>query len=330
MSDEPNSMREMTYAEALVDALVFSLESDASVTLIGGYMLGLGPERQYFDQIRERFPQRLIDPPVAEAAIAGIATGAAMAGMRPFVSIGTASFLFPAWELVVNEAANAHYMTNGQINVPVVFHMLHGIRGGGAAQHSHSPQAMLSNCPGLEIVLPASPKDAKGLLRTAIDSNNPTVFLDHAKLLGTSAPVPEEDYRIPFGQADIKREGTDITVVASSHMVLKSLEAADLLASDGISVEVVDLRTLVPLDKAAVLNSVAKTGRLVVVDECNLNCSTASEISAIVAEEAFDSLQAPIARVARLNAPVAASPLLEGFITPGSGDIVNAVRKVLR
>lgn len=319
----------MTYAEALVDALMFSLEDDANVILIGGYMLGLGPERPYFDRVRDNFPDRIIDPPCAEAAIAGIATGAAMAGMRPFVSVGTASFVFPAWELVVNEAANAHYMTNGQINVPVVFHMLHGVRGGGAEQHSHSPQAMLSNCPGLEIVLPATPEDAKGLLRTAINSDNPTVFLDHAKLLGVSADVPEEDYQIPFGQADIKREGTDVTIVASSHMVLKSLEAADSLAGDGISAEVVDLRTLVPLDKTTILNSVAKTNRLVAVDECNLNCSTASEISAIVAEEGFDSLRAPITRVARMDAPVAASPLLEDFITPGPEDIADAVKKML-
>jgi pyruvate dehydrogenase E1 component beta subunit len=188
---------------------------------------------------------------------------------------------------------------------------------------------MLWNCPGLEIVLPSSPRDIKGLIRNAIKSNNPTVILDHAKLLGIEGEVPEGDYEIPFGQADIKREGRDITVVGTSAMVQVALEAADTLSKDGIEVEVVDPRTIVPLDKRTICESVGKTGRLVVVDECNLSCSIASEIAAIVAEEAFSALKAPIARVARPDVPVPFSQPLEAYITPTADKITEAVRKVL-
>jgi pyruvate dehydrogenase E1 component beta subunit len=319
----------MSYGEALVDGLYSSMESDPTVSLIGSYVLGLGPQRHHIDRVREAFTDRVFDPPTAEAGMAAIGIGAAMGGARPFVDVATASFVLNAWPQIVNEAANAYYMSGGQITVPVVFHMLHGLRGGGAAQHSHSPQAMLWNCPGLEIVLPSSPRDIKGLIRNAIKSNNPTVILDHAKLLGIEGEVPEGDYEIPFGQADIKREGRDITVVGTSAMVQVALEAADTLSKDGIEVEVVDPRTIVPLDKRTICESVGKTGRLVVVDECNLSCSIASEIAAIVAEEAFSSLKAPIARVARPDVPVPFSQPLEAHITPTADKITEAVRKVL-
>ncbi len=318
-----------SYAAALIDALYRCLDADPTVSMIGSYVLGLGPQRVLMDRVREAFPERLLEPPVAEAGIAGIGIGAAMAGARPFVDIGTASFLFPAWSMVINEAANAHYMTGGQIKVPVVFHALHGVRGGGAAQHSHSPQAMLWNCPGLEIVLPASPRDAKGLMTSAIRSDNPTVVLDHAKLLGIEGPVPDGDFAIPLGQAEVKRRGRDVTIVATSWMVQESLKAAALLAEDGIDAEVVDPRTLVPFDKATILESVARTGRLVVVDECHLSCSAASEIAAMVAEEGFDLLKAPIARVARLDIPVPASPPLEAEVVPDPQKIAAAARRVM-
>src|SRR4029077_13010608 len=204
----------------------------------------------------------------------------------------------------------------GTLRVPVVYHMLHGLRGGGAAQHSHSPQAMLWNAAGLEIVLPSSPYDVKGLMRSAIRSDNPTIFINHARLMDIEGEVPEEDYTIPFGRADIKRPGRDVTVVATSFVVHTALAAADRLAAEGIEVEVVDPRTLVPLDHATILASVRRTGRLVVVDETNLSCGVASEISAIVAEEGFDSLRAPILRVARLDVPTPFSKPLEDAITP--------------
>ncbi|MCC6780689.1 MAG: alpha-ketoacid dehydrogenase subunit beta, partial [Hyphomicrobiales bacterium] len=216
-------MRRTSYAAAIVEALRISLAEDPGVNLIGSYVLGLGPERALMDSIRAEFADRIYNPPTSEAALACIGAGAAMAGARPFVDIGTASFAYVAWSPLVNEAAVAHYMSNGKVRVPVVYHMLHGLRGGGAAQHSQSPQAMLWNAPGLEIVVPASPYDVKGLLRSAIRSNNPTVFIDHARLMNIEGDVPEGDYVIPFGCADIKRPGRDATVIATSFVVQAAL-----------------------------------------------------------------------------------------------------------
>ena len=216
-------MTKKTFAQALIEGLHGCMAEDQRVSLIGSYVLGLGPQRGLVDRLREDFPDRVSDPPTSEAAAAAVGIGAAMAGDRPFVDIGTASFIFEAWSQIVNEAANAYYMSGEQIQVPVVFHMLHGLRGGGAAQHSHSPQAMLWNCPGLEIVLPSSPRDVKGLIRSAIRSPNPTVVIDHAKLLDLEDEVPDDDYDIPFGKADIKRVGKDVTIVATSLAVQTAL-----------------------------------------------------------------------------------------------------------
>jgi pyruvate dehydrogenase E1 component beta subunit len=322
-------MREMTYAEAMVEALYEIMEADERVHLIGSYFLGLSPRRVLLNRVREAFASRVFDPPISEAGYCGLATGAAMAGLRPIVDVGTASFLFQAFPQVVNEAANAHYMTGGQTRVPVVFHILHGIRGGGASQHSHSPQAMLWNTPGLEIVLPASPGDVKGLLKTAVRSDNPTVFVNHAKLFEVRGPVPDGEYAIPFGQADVKRSGKDATVVASSFMVQRALRAADEMAKEGIEVEVVDLRTLVPLDKHTLLASVAKTGRVVLADECHRSCGVAAELAAIVAEEGFESLKAPVKRVTTPDVPVPFSQSMEAYIEPSEERIATAIRAVL-
>ncbi len=322
-------MREITYAEALIEGLREALGADPRVHLIGGYFFGLSPRRALMTRLREDFPDRVSDPPIAELGYCGIGIGAALAGLRPIVDVATASFIFQAWPQIVNEAANARYMSGGQLSVPVVFHLLHGIRGGGAAQHSHSPQAMLWNCPGLEIVLPSSPADVKGLLKTAVASNNPTVFVDHARLFEVKGPVPDGDFRIPFGQAEIKRPGRGVTVVATSLMVQRSLAAAEALAREGIDVEVVDPRTLVPLDEAAILTSVRKTGRLVVVDECHLRCGVAAEIAALVAQHGFGHLRAPIARVTAADVPIPFSPALERFIEPTQEKIEAAVREVL-
>ncbi|MBI4967804.1 MAG: alpha-ketoacid dehydrogenase subunit beta [Rhodospirillales bacterium] len=322
-------MRTTSYAAALVEALHASMAEDHRVSLVGSYVLGLGPKRVLMDRIRADFADRIFDPPTAEAAVISIGAGAAMAGSRPFVDLATASFSYVGWSPLINEAAVAHYMSGGQIAVPAVFHMLHGLRIGGAAQHSGSPQAMLWNAPGLEIVLPSSPRDVKGLLRTAIKSPNPTVFIDHARLLDIEGPVPEEDYAIPFGQADIKRAGGDVTLVATSFVVQTALQAAERLAKAGIEVEIVDPRTLVPFDRATVLASVKKTGRLVVVDECHISCSVASEISAIVAEEGFHHLKAPIRRVARPDVPTPFARPLEEVLTPSIERIERAVQEVV-
>jgi acetoin:2,6-dichlorophenolindophenol oxidoreductase subunit beta len=321
-------MPQQTYAEALVDALHDSLAADPRVSLIGSYVLGLGPLRHLMDRIRETFPDRVDDPPTAEAGAAATGVGAAMAGMRPFVDLGTGSFSYLAWSQITNEAAVSYYMSGGRLPVPVTFHTLHGIRGGGAAQHSNSPQSMMCNVPGLEIVVPATAADVYGLVRTAFASPNPTVIASHAKLLGIVGEVPAQREPIPFGRADIKRSGRDVTIVANSLMVHYALAAAQTLSGEDIEAEVVDLRTLSPLDEDAILQSVERTGRLVVVDECPLRCGIASEVAACVAENGFKLLRAPIQRVTRAQVPVSYSEPEEAAITPDPGKIATAVLKV--
>jgi pyruvate/2-oxoglutarate/acetoin dehydrogenase E1 component len=246
------------------------------------------------------------------------------------VDISTGSFIFEGWPQVANEAANAFYMSGGQTRVPVVFHLFHGLRGGGAAQHSASPQAMAWNNPGLEIVLPSSPRDVKGLLKTAVASDNPTIFIDHAKLLDTRGDVPENDAPIPFGVADIKRKGSDVTVISTSYTVQRCLQVAEKLGKEGIEVEIVDPRTLVPFDMATLMASVEKTGRVVIVDETHQSCGVAAEIAARIAETGFDKLKAPLRRVATLDVPVPYSPPLEEHIGPTDERIIDAIRAVIR
>ncbi len=322
-------MATQSYAAALVQALYDSLVDDDRVSLIGSYVLGLGPQRHLMDRLRADFRDRIDDPPTSEAGAAAVGVGAAMAGMRPFVDLGTASFSFLAWSQVINEAPISYYMSGGRLSVPVTFHLLHGVRGGGAAQHSQSPQGMMANAPGLEIVVPSTATDVYGLVRSAFLSNNPTVIASHAKLLGIETDVPDEKKPIPLGRADVKRRGRDVTVVANSLMVHYSLAAAEDLTKEGIDVEVVDLRTLAPLDENTILESVGRTGRLVVVDECPLRCGFASEVSATVVERGFDLLKAPIRRVTRAHVPVPYSPPLEAEVTPNPAKIAAAVRQVL-
>jgi pyruvate dehydrogenase E1 component beta subunit len=318
-----------SFAAAFVAALHDGLHADPRASIIGGYVLGLGPERTLMDRIRADFPGRVIDPPTSEAAIAALGTGAAMAGARPFVDLGTASFSFLAWSQIVNEAAVAHYMSGGRLNVPVTFHYLHGVRGAGAPQHSHSPHAMLCNAPGLEIAAPSTPADAYGLVRAAMASPNPTLVVNHARLLGIEGPLADYPAPLPFGRADIKRPGGDVTVLAISLMVHHALAAAERLARDGIDIEVIDPRTLIPFDEATLLTSIAKTGRLVIVDEAPLTGGLASAIAGMVAERGFWSLKAPIQRVARADTPVAYSPPLETFVTPDAEKVEAAVRRSL-
>jgi pyruvate dehydrogenase E1 component beta subunit len=319
----------MTLAEALIDGLYWSLDTDPKLAVIGRGMAGHGPEQHVEDRLKTKFAGRITDPPTSEGAIASMGTGAAMAGMRMFVHFGTAVFAYEAWNQIVNEAANVHYMSGGKLKVPITFHMFHGIRGGGAPQHSGSPQAMYANNPGLEVVLPASPRDAKGLIRSAIASNNPTVVIQHPALLGLAEEVPSEDFRIPLGEAAVKRQGTDITVVAASRSVVEALGAAEQLEKEGISVEVVDIRTLVPLDISTILASVHKTGRLVAADEGGLLCGVASEIVATVAERAHQSLKAAPLRVARPMVPVPFSPPLEAEVLVDASKIAFACRQVI-
>jgi pyruvate dehydrogenase E1 component beta subunit len=319
-------MRTLTYAEGMALGLTEALAADDRVWLMGQYFFGLTRHRSLTVEIRKRFPDRIWDPPIAEIGYVGTGIGAAISGLRPIVDIATASFMFQPFSQIVNEAANIHYMTGGQTRVPVVFHVNHGIRGGGAAQHSHSPQAMLWNTPGLKIMTPSSPRDVRGLIRTAVNDENPVVWADHVKLFDVTEPVPDEPEAIPFGVADIKRAGTDVTIVATSYMVRKALAAAETLASEGISAEVVDPRTLVPLDLDTILGSVGRTGRLVIGDECHRSCGVGAEIAALVAEYAFDALKGPIRRVATVDVPIPFSPTLERFVEPTVEKLVAAAR----
>ena len=324
-------MPQKSFAVAMIDALAHSLRSDPNVVLIGAHSFlsdrGLKPEDER--ALWDAFPDRLIDPPTSEGVCTSLVTGAAMAGMRPFLNYGTATFAYEAFNQIMSEAANVHSMSGGQLRAPLTLHMFAGIRGGGAGQHSSSPQAMYANSAGLELVLPACPADAQGLLRSAIKSDNPTVVITHTKLLAMTGEVPDGDYTIPLGQARIAREGRDVTIVATSLMVREALKAAEALAKDGIEAEVVDPRTIVPLDTDTICASVRKTGRLVTVDEGNALCSIGSEISALVAEQAFSALKAPILRVARPAVPIAFSPPLEAHVTPNADKIVAAVKKAM-
>ena len=275
-------MTKMNYAEALALGLIECLEADNNVTFINAGFGGLTPYRSCYSGIREKYADRITDTPISELGYCGIATGAAMTGLRPIVAISTSAFSFEAWPQIINEAAVASYGSAGQVTAPVVFHMLTGIRGAGAVQHSHAPQAMFCNAPGLEVICPASPTDARGLIKTAVlKSNNPTIYIDHQKLQGVEEDCPDTQQPIPFGVARTRREGSDVTIVAISVMVPRAMEAAEALADEGISAEVIDPRTLVPLDRNAIVASVRKTGRLVIADESQLTCGVAAEIAAL-------------------------------------------------
>lgn len=321
-------MPEMNFAEALIDGLCIALDRDPNVSVIGRGISGHGPEAGA-DKALAKYGDRVLDPPTSEAAVAMLALGAAMAGLRMFHHFGTGVFAFEAWNQVVNEAANVRYMSGGRLKSPVTFCMFHGLRNGGGPQHSASPHAAYAHNPGLEVVMPASPADAKGLTLSAIRSDNATVMLVHPSLLSLRADVPAGDYTVPLGQAAVRRAGKDVTIVGISRQVTEALKAAEILAKDGIDAEVIDPRTLVPLDEAAILASVAKTGRLVVADEGPVGFGSAAEIAAVVAERGFRSLKAPIARVARPHTPVPFSPQMEAFLTPDAGKIAAAVRRTL-
>jgi len=320
----------MVYTEALVEALGEVMAEEPRATLFGANFVGAGPHRAMMAQLQERYAERIVWPPIAELAYCGIAVGAAMAGMRPIVDLSTATFSYEAIPQIVNEAAIAYANSAGQTTVPVVFHMLYGLRGGGAAQHSGSPQSWYWNTPGLQVAMPGSPADVKGLLRwAALKSQSPTVFLSHQRLFGVRGMVPDGSFELPFGQAEIKRAGTDVTIVACGVQVPRALEAAASLASnDGIDCEVVDPRTLAPLDLETILASVRKTGRVVVTDESHDLCGVAAGLAALIADAGFEYLRAPIKRVSTEPVPVPYARTLEEAITPTVHRIAAAVRTV--
>jgi pyruvate/2-oxoglutarate/acetoin dehydrogenase E1 component len=321
-------MATKNYADAMLDVLTAKMEEDPTFAVIGNEVLGIGPEAPQFAPFQEKYGDRCYFPPCSEAAFAALAAGAAMCGQQIFTHLGLASFSYPAFSSIANEIAPARLSSGGRIKVPVVMHISHGLLHGGGAQHSESPLNTYWGLPGIEIAAPSGAREVKGLLTTAFASENPTMVITHAFLYGAEDDVPDGDYAIPFGEAAVAREGGDVTIVACSMMVSVAMQAAEALAGDGVEAEVIDLRTLVPLDEETILDSVAKTGRLIIADEGRLRAGVASEIAATVSEKGFDSLKAPIARVARADAPVSNSQPQEGFISPSVDKVVDAAKRL--
>jgi pyruvate dehydrogenase E1 component beta subunit len=313
---------------AINDALVEELERDPRVILFGEDV-----EISLFGDtvgLHERFgPDRIRNTPICETLITGMAVGAAAAGYRPICHMMYGNFLYTGFDAIANQAAKLRYMTGGQITLPLVYMAVFGGGKSAAAQHSDSMHPMLMNLGGLKVVVPSSPADAKGLLKAAIRDDNPVVFLQAGGRGGEQGEVPDGDFVIPIGVAEIKRPGKDVTIVAIGSMVRHALRAADDLAKEGVEAEVVDPRTLHPLDEPAILQSVRKTGRLVVVDEARNTCGAASHIAAVVAECAFDALRAPIRRVTTPDVAIPYSPTLEKAVIPDKDAVIAAVRSVL-
>jgi len=323
-------MREIEYREAIREAVIEEMDKDKSVFLIGEDIGVYGGAFRAYKGLLEKYgPERVVNTPISEIGIVGAGVGAALTGQRPITELMFIDFSTLAMDQIVNQAAKIKYMTGDSLNVPMVIRTQGGAGRGVAAQHSQSLEAWFYHVPGLKVVMPATAYDVKGLLKTAIRDDDPVVFLEHKMIYLIKGEVPEEEYTIPFGEADIKREGDDITVVAYSNMLFKSLEAARELEKDGISCEVVDPRTLVPLDIETIVESVKKTGRLVVVTEACKRGSVASDISAKVTEKAFDWLDAPVKIVAGLNTPIPYNSTLEQASIPHTKDIVAAVKDII-
>ena len=323
-------MREIEYREAIREAVIEEMDKDKSVFLIGEDIGVYGGAFRAYKGLLEKYgPERVVNTPISEIGIVGAGVGAALTGQRPIAELMFIDFATLAMDQIVNQAAKIRYMTGDSLNVPMVIRTQGGAGRGVAAQHSQSLEAWFYHVPGLKVVMPATSYDVKGLLKTAIRDDNPVVFLEHKMIYLIKGEVPEEEYTIPFGEADIKREGSDITIVAYSNMLFKSLEAAKELEKDGISCEIVDPRTLVPLDIDTIIDSVKKTGRLVVVTEACKRGSVASDISAKVTEKAFDWLDAPVKIVAGLNTPIPYNSTLEQASIPHTRDIVAAVKDII-
>jgi pyruvate dehydrogenase E1 component beta subunit len=316
-------MKEITYAQAMTEALQEEFRRDKKFVYMSTDLIPV--------MVKEFGPERIRGTPISESSVVGAAIGLAGSGFRPVVNLRYATFAFVATDQIVNQAAKITYMFGGQASFPIVMLMTVGAGRYMAAQHQISPYAMYMNVPGLKIILPSTPYDCKGLLKTALRDSNPVIFFTHTNLTEERQEVPEDDFAIPFGVADIKRKGTDVTVVALSRMVQESLAAAKQLENQGISVEVIDPRTLVPMDVDTIRNSVMKTGRLVVVDEACPTCGAAAEIATQVVqdEKCFASLKAAPKLVTGFDIPIPYSPILEKFAVPDRAKIAIAIKAVM-
>jgi len=324
------AVREITFAQAIREALAEEMRRDARVFIIGEDVAEAGTPFKVLKGLVEEFgPDRVMDSPISEAGITGIGVGAAMTGMRPVVDIMFGDFVTLIMDQLVNQAAKIHYMSGGKLKAPMVVRTTLGATRRSAAQHSQSLHAWLSHVPGLKVALPATPYDAKGLLKTAIRDMNPVVFFEDKLMYQQKGPVPEEEYTLPFGVADVKRPGRDLTLVATSSMVYVALAAADLLAAAGIETEVMDPRTTSPLDRNTLIESAKKTGRAIVIDEGYERYGVTAEIAAVIAEGAFYHLDAPVKRMGARDVPVPFSPVLEDLTVPTPETVAQAARVLL-
>jgi len=321
-------MREITYAEALGEGLREEMRRDKRVFILGQDLTLRGGTGGWTEGLVKEFGEaRIKDTPISETAIVGAALGASIAGMRPIADMQVADFLFIPMNEIALTATQTRCLSGGQLSVSMVLVAAMGgyVRGG--AEHSRSPLATFMHFPGLKIVFPATPYDAKGLLKSSIRDNNPVLFFEHKLLQKEKGPVPETEYVVPLSQAEVKRKGTDVSVIATSYMVKKSLEVAEQLEKEGISVEIVDVRSF-PLDKKTILESVRKTGRAVVIDEDFKTAGVGAEINMIICEEAFDSLKKPVQRIGTKDMVLPYGPL-EDYILPSSEELIQAIRRVL-
>ena len=331
------AVRTLSFVDAVGEAMRQAMEADPTVFVMGEDVVGgagLGGEKENtmggsFGATKSLFPlfgaRRVRDTPISEAGFVGAGVGAAAAGLRPVVDAMWADFTGLAFDQIYNQAGKMSYMFGGQVRLPLTIRVAMGSGLSAAAQHSGTLYAVYTHLPGIKVVVPSTPYDAKGLLLESIFDDSPVLFFEHMKLYVAKGDVPEEPYRLPLGRAEVRRAGSDVTIVAIAAMVDRALEAANVLAASGTSVEVVDPRTLSPLDVDTIVASVAKTGGLVVVDESPPQCSVASEIAAVVSEQAFDYLNGPVRRVTAPHAPVPFSPTLESVYAPSVGSIVVAV-----
>ena len=325
-------MREITYTNAAREGLAEEMARDETIFVVGE---GIGPRGGNFNTTVGLFdlygPERLRDTPIIERGFVGMCTGAAMTGTRPVVDFLFFDFLLDAYGELINQMAKIQYMSSGRLKMPVVLRGAIGVGGASATHHSGNYYPIFAHIPGFRVVVPTTPRDAKGLLKTALRSDDPVLFLEHKSLFNTKGPVPEpeEEELIPFGKASVRREGDHVTAVAIGLMVNKTLEAAEKLAAEGISVEVIDLRSIAPMDTPTIIASVTKTGRLLIVDEDFGPAGMGAEISAQVVEQAFDQLDAPVRRLNGLHTPVPYSPPLEAAVVPNTQTIMAALQSLV-
>jgi pyruvate/2-oxoglutarate/acetoin dehydrogenase E1 component len=319
--------RELTYAQAVREALAEEMRRDSRVCILGEDVAEAGTPFKVLSGLVEEFgTSRVIDTPISEAGFTGVGVGAAMTGMRPVIDIMFGDFLTLTMDQMVNQAAKVHYMSGGTWKVPMVLRTTLGATRRSAAQHSQSLHAWLSHVPGLKVVMPSTPYDAKGLLKTAIRDDNPIVFFEDKMMYKQKGLVPEAEYTIPFGVADVKRSGTDITLVGTSSMVQVALAAAVLLEQIGISAEVIDPRTMWPLDEKTLINSAKKTSRAIVIDEGYARYGVTGEIASVISEGAFYNLEAPVKRMGAMHVPIPFSPPLEDVTVPTDRTVFEAAR----